>query len=63
MARRGSLRSNLYRAARVLGDVEAIENGGAEGLARRQVRRVVYRTSNRLTGRFLRALGLQGRRR
>jgi hypothetical protein len=62
MPRKRSLRSNLYRTARVLGDVEAIEHGGVSGGAKRYTRRKVYRQTNRATGSFLRALGLQGRR-
>ena len=57
MARRKSLRSQLYRAARDLGNVEAAEKGpGSYG--KRVVRRKVYRSTNRLTGKFLRGLGL-----
>jgi hypothetical protein len=63
MARRRSLRSQLYRAARDLGNVEAVEHGGPEGLARRYTRRAVYRTTNRWTSSLLRGLGLMGRRR
>ncbi len=63
MARRKSLRSQLYRAARDLGDVEAVQKGGMAGLARRQARKVAYRRSSSLTGLLLRSLGLQGRRR
>lgn len=62
MPRRRSLRSNLYRAARVLGDVEAAQQG-PEALAKREVRKSVYRRSNSLTASLLRALGLMGRRR
>jgi hypothetical protein len=55
MPRRKSLRSQLYRAARDLGNVEAAEKGpGAYG--KRIVRRKVYRSTNRVTGRFLRKL-------
>ena len=63
MARRKSLRSQLYRGARDLGNVEAVEHGGVEGLARRDARRAVYRRTNKATGSFLRALGLSGSRR
>lgn len=57
MARRKSLRSQLYRAARDLGNIEAAEKGpGSYG--RRVVRRRVYRATNGLTRRFLRGLGL-----
>ena len=31
MARKKSLRSQLYRGARDLGNVEAVEHGGVEG--------------------------------
>jgi hypothetical protein len=55
MARRKSLRSQLYRAARDLGNVEAAEKGpGAYG--KRVVRRKVYRSTNKVTGGFLRRL-------
>jgi hypothetical protein len=57
MARRKSLRSQLYRAARDLGNVEAAEKGPAS-YGRRVARRKVYRSTNRLTGRFLRKFGL-----
>jgi hypothetical protein len=63
MARRKSLRSQLYRAARDLGNVEAVEHGGLEGGAKRYARRAVYRKANTVTGSFLRVLGLQGSRR
>ena len=62
MARKKSLRSQLYRGARDLGNVEAVKNGGVEGLAKRDARRAVYRKSNSLTASFLRALGLSGTR-
>lgn len=62
MARSKGLRTQLYRAARILGDVSAAANGPT-AYARRRARRVVYRRTNRATGSLLRALGLQGRRR
>jgi hypothetical protein len=63
-------RSQLYRLARDLGNVEAVEHGyrrgglagGAEGLAERQVRRTIYRQGNRQINRFVRAIGLAPRR-
>jgi hypothetical protein len=58
MARRKSARSQLYRAARDLGNVEAVEHGGATGLAKRNARRAVYRKTNGVTARLLRAIGL-----
>jgi len=63
MPRKKSFRSQVYRAARDLGNVESVEHGGVEGLAKRDARRAVYRRTNRATGSFLRALGLQGTRR
>ena len=63
MPSKKSLRSQLYRGARDLGNVEAVKDGGVEGLAKRDARRVVYRKSNSLTASFLRAVGLQGSRR
>lgn len=36
------IRRSLYRAARVLGDVEAVAHG-PEAMARRMVRKAVYR--------------------
>jgi hypothetical protein len=56
MARRKSLRSQLYRAARDLGNIEAAEKGPAS-YGKRVVRRKVYRSTNSVTGRFLRKLG------
>jgi len=62
MPRRKSLRSQLYRAARDLGNVEAVAQGPG-ALAKRQVRRKVYRSTNGALGGLLRAFGLSGRRR
>lgn len=70
MARRKSLRSQLYRAARDMGNVEAAEHGferggvtgAVAGEGRRYARRAVYRKSNSLTGSLLKGLGLGGRR-
>jgi len=56
MARRKSLRSQLYRAARDLGNIEAAEKGPAS-YGKRVVRRKVYRSTNSVTGKFLRKLG------
>jgi hypothetical protein len=63
MARKRTFRSQLYRAARDMGNVEAVKSGGVEGLAKRDARRAVYRQTNKATGSFLRALGLSGGRR
>jgi len=48
-------RSRLYRAARLLGDVEAVKKGR---YPQRVVRKAVYRKTNRSTRRFLRMFGL-----
>jgi hypothetical protein len=63
MTRRKSFRSQLNRAARDLGNIEAVEHGGVSGGAKRYARRAVYRKTNTVTGSFLRALGLSGSRR
>jgi hypothetical protein len=63
MTRRKSFRSQLYQAARDLGNIEAVEHGGVSGGAKRYARRAVYRKTNTVTGSFLRALGLSGSRR
>lgn len=55
MPRRKSLRSQLYRAARDLGNVEAASQGPA-AYGRRVVRRKVYARTNGLLGRALRSL-------
>jgi hypothetical protein len=64
-------RSTLYRLARDLGNVEAVEHGykrgglsgGAEGLVERQVRRAIYREGNRQINHFVPAIGLRPHRR
>jgi len=57
MARRRSTRSQLYRGARLLGDLTAISKGpGAYG--KRVVRRTAYRKSSSLTRSILRIFGL-----
>ena len=64
-------RSQLYRFARDLGNVEAVEHGysrgglsgAAGGAAQRQARRVIYREGNRQINHFVRAIGLGPRRR
>jgi hypothetical protein len=64
-------RSLLYRMARDLGNVQAVEHGyrrgglsgGAEGAVERQVRRTIYRQGNRQINHFVRALGLGPHRR
>ena len=61
MAGRKSLRSQLYRAARDLGNVDAASKGPG-GFAKRQVRRSAYRRTNKGLAAILRALGLGGGR-
>jgi hypothetical protein len=64
-------RSQLYRFARDLGNIEAVEHGykrgglgGAlQGGAQREARRVIYRAGNRQINHFVRALGLGPHRR
>lgn len=57
MARRKTVRSQLYRAARNLGNLEAAAKGpGPYG--KRVVRRAVYRQTNTGVGRLLRRIGL-----
>ena len=64
-------RSQLYRIARDLGNIDAIEHGyrrgglsgAAGGAAQREARRVIYREGNRQINRFVRAIGLGPRRR
>jgi len=57
MSRHTSLRSELYRAARDLGNVQAAERGPSS-YARRVARRKIYATSNGLSRRLSRSLGL-----
>ncbi len=57
MARGRSLRSQLYRDARILGDVEAASRGPG-AYAKRSARRGAYRASSSLTRSFMRSLGL-----
>jgi hypothetical protein len=57
MARHHSLRSQLYRAARDLGNVQAMERGPT-AYTKRVVRRKIYRNTNSLTRKLTRQLGL-----
>ncbi len=57
MARRKTMRGELYRAARDLGNLQAAAKGPGP-YARRVVRRAVYRKSNSELRRVLRSLGL-----
>jgi hypothetical protein len=64
-------RSQLYRMARDLGNIEAVEHGytraglsgAASSAAQREARRVIYREGNRQINHFVRAIGLGPRRR
>jgi hypothetical protein len=64
-------RSQLYRFARDLGNVEAFEHGykrgglsgGIEGEAERYARRMIYREGNRQINHIVRAVGLAPHRR
>jgi len=55
MARQPSVRSQLYRAARLLGDVQAAKKGR---YPQRVIRKAVYRNTNQATRRILRVFGL-----
>jgi hypothetical protein len=57
MARKKNARSQLYRAARDLGNLEATEKGPSS-FGKRYARRRVYAKTNGLTRRFLRSIGL-----
>ncbi|HUZ44410.1 MAG TPA: hypothetical protein VMU63_08385 [Acidimicrobiales bacterium] len=57
MPRRKSLRSQLYRAARDLGNVQAAEKSPGP-YAKRVARRKVYAKTNGLTRRVLKSFGL-----
>jgi hypothetical protein len=57
MPRRKSLRGQLYRAARDLGNLEAAAKG-PEVYGKRVVRRTVYCRTDRGLSKFLRSLGL-----
>ena len=57
MSRERSLRSQLYRDARIMGNVEALLKGPV-AYSRRYVRRKSYAKSNALTRSVLRSLGL-----
>jgi hypothetical protein len=57
MARRKSVRSQLYRAARDLGNVQAASKGPTS-YGKRVVRRKICRTTNGINRRVLKDLGL-----
>ncbi|HVA73879.1 MAG TPA: hypothetical protein VNF71_04890 [Acidimicrobiales bacterium] len=57
MARRSSLTNTLYRLARASATGRAASRGPAS-LAKRQVRRAVYRSEGKETRRFFKMFGL-----
>jgi len=57
MARRRSLRSQLYRTARILGDLDAASRGPS-AYGRRVVRKAAYRKSSSATRSLMRAFKL-----
>lgn len=57
MTRERGLRSQLYRDARILGNVEALSKGPI-AYGQRYARRKTYATSNKLAHSVLRSLGL-----
>jgi hypothetical protein len=57
MARRKSMRTEMYRGARILGNLEAAERGPS-AYAKRVARRKVYAKTNGATRTLLRSLGL-----
>jgi hypothetical protein len=57
VTRHTSLRSQLYRAARDLGNLQAASKGPGS-FAKRVARRKVYRTTNGLTRKLTRGFGL-----
>jgi hypothetical protein len=57
MARRRTRRSELYRTARIMGDVEAMQKGPT-AYGQRVLRKQMYRRSNSATRRLLRMVGL-----
>ena len=57
MARRPSARSQLYRGARLLGNIEAAERGPV-AFTKRYARRKVYAKTSGLTRHFLHSMGL-----
>jgi hypothetical protein len=57
MARSRSLRSEMYRTARIMGDLEAAQKGPT-AYGKRVMRKRMYRRSNSLTRHLLRMVGL-----
>ena len=50
-------RSTLYKMARIMGDVSAIQNG-PQAIGKRIVRKSAYRAGNKVIGKSLRKIGL-----
>lgn len=57
MSRERSLRSQLYRDARIMGNIESLTRGPV-AYGKRYARRKTYAKSNALTHSVLRSLGL-----
>ncbi len=55
--RKTSLRSEMYRTARIMGDVEAMQTGPS-AYGKRVMRKKMYRRSNSATRELLRMVGL-----
>ena len=60
MVRKKSLRSQLYRGARDLGNVEAVKHGGVEGLAKRDAPEPVKAFETRAQDFFCASLSMVG---
>lgn len=48
------VRGNLYALARLLGDVQAVASGDPRRMAKRAVRRLVWKSVGRVLGRLFR---------
>jgi hypothetical protein len=57
-----SIRSEMHRTARVMGDIQVAAKGPT-AYGKRVMRKSIYRNSNSLTRQLLRMVGLQTRRR
>jgi len=57
MAHRRTLRSEMYRTARIMGDAEAMQKGPTS-YGKRVLRKQMYRRSNSATRKLLRLVGL-----
>jgi hypothetical protein len=57
VARRRSLRSEMYRTARIMGDIDAAKRGPS-AYGKRVLRKDMYRHSTSVTRQLLRLVGL-----